>query len=49
MLTLRCGEAEPPEPPSTLFAGVETDPEPPLTADILPEDAVIIYAMKDGT
>jgi hypothetical protein len=48
MLTLRCGEVEPPEGPSMLFAGVETDPEPPLTADILPEDAIVMYVILVG-
>ena len=28
-------------PPSTLVAGVGTVPEPPLTADILPDSAVV--------
>jgi len=47
--SLRVGEEESPEEgPSTLFAGVETDPEPPLTADILPEDAVVKYIVLEG-
>jgi hypothetical protein len=35
------------EPPLTLFAGVETVPVPPLTADILPDDAMMRIGFYD--